>query len=169
MLQKQMNNAFLPTRHGMFHPVPCVAAAETLASHFPQPRRKPLSGDVWLTMFSTQGEAFPKSLTALLKLKGARAMCQEHGAKDLALYFISSRGQIRLVQNETTKEWRRGLLNGLGPWSPPWLPPSLLVSFFPELCPYLFRTPRRHRHGHSRKSGLATGDNQPGPQDCCCP
>lgn len=63
MLQKQMNNAFLPTRHGMFHPVPCVAAAETLASHFPQPRRKPLSGDVWLTMFSTQGEAFPKSLT----------------------------------------------------------------------------------------------------------
>lgn len=169
MLQKQMNNAFLPTRHGMFHPVPCVAAAETLASHFPQPRRKPLFGDVWLTMFSTQGEAFPKSLTALLKLKGARAMCQEHGAKDLALYFISSHGQIRLVQNETTKEWRRGLLNGLGPWSPSWLPPSLLVSFFPELCPYLFRTPRRHCHGHSRKSGLATGDNQPGPQDCCCP
>lgn len=43
MLSKQMNNAFLCTRHGMFHPVPCVAAAETLASHFPQPRRKLLA------------------------------------------------------------------------------------------------------------------------------
>lgn len=90
MLQKQMNNAFLPTRHGMFHPVPCVAAAETLASHFPQPRRKPLSGDVWLTMFSTQGEAFPKSLTALLKLKGAQ-LCARSMVPRISLCILSAR------------------------------------------------------------------------------
>lgn len=93
-------------------------------------------------------------LNPLLKLKGTRALCQEYGAKDLALDFIGSRCQMRLVQNETTKERWRDVLNGLGLWSPPWLPPSLLVSFFPELCQSLFRTSLRHWHitGHSRKS-----------------
>lgn len=89
MLQKQMNNALLRTRHGMFHPVPCVAEAETLASHFPQPRRKPLSGDVWLTMFSTQGETFPKSLTEAeghtSSVPGARCRGSRFGLYRLAL------------------------------------------------------------------------------------
>lgn len=73
----------------MFHPVPCVAEAETLASHFPQPRRKPLSGDVWLTMFSTQGETFPKSLTEAeghtSSVPGARCRGSRFGLYRLAL------------------------------------------------------------------------------------
>lgn len=73
----------------MFHPVPCVAAAETLASYFPQPRRKTLSGDVWLTMFSTQGETFPTSLTEAeghtSYVPGARCQGSRFGLYQLAL------------------------------------------------------------------------------------
>lgn len=47
----------------MFHSVEYVAGVEMLASHFTQPQRKPLSGDVWLTTFSPQEKAFHKSHT----------------------------------------------------------------------------------------------------------